>query len=153
MASKLRALATRVLETNEDLTLATLRADGWPQATIVGFVHDGLTIYFGIGRDSQKHRNLAHDARVSIACGGMVGDWSKIQGISLAGRAHFVVEEAEKAKVGTLMMARFGDRLAALTSAGQLTDPPEMTLVRIDPVLISVLDYTKGFGHTDLLVI
>lgn len=38
------------------MTIATIRDDGYPQATVVGFVHDGLTIYFGSDRNSQKAR-------------------------------------------------------------------------------------------------
>ncbi|MER8957242.1 pyridoxamine 5'-phosphate oxidase family protein [Mesorhizobium sp. M0833] len=50
------------------MTIATLRPDGWPQATTVGYVNEGLTLYFLCGLDSQKAENLARDDRVpSIA--------------------------------------------------------------------------------------
>ena len=34
-------------------TIATLRPDGWPQATTVGYVNEGLTLYFLCGLQSQ----------------------------------------------------------------------------------------------------
>ena len=33
---------------------ATLRPDGWPQATTLGYANEGLTLYFLCGPDSQK---------------------------------------------------------------------------------------------------
>jgi nitroimidazol reductase NimA-like FMN-containing flavoprotein (pyridoxamine 5'-phosphate oxidase superfamily) len=48
------------------MTLATNRPDGWPQATTVGYVNDGLTIYFLCSPQSQKAANLARDSRVSL---------------------------------------------------------------------------------------
>jgi nitroimidazol reductase NimA-like FMN-containing flavoprotein (pyridoxamine 5'-phosphate oxidase superfamily) len=36
-----------ILEEANDLTIATVREDGYPQATTVSYVNDGLTIYFG----------------------------------------------------------------------------------------------------------
>jgi nitroimidazol reductase NimA-like FMN-containing flavoprotein (pyridoxamine 5'-phosphate oxidase superfamily) len=35
------------LQTHNILTLATVREDGYPQATTVGYVHEGLTLYIG----------------------------------------------------------------------------------------------------------
>ena len=29
--------------------------------------------------------------------------------------------------------------------------PGDVTIVRVDPSIISVLDYSKGFGHADLV--
>lgn len=31
--------------------------------------------------------------------------------------------------------------------------PDEVRLFRVDPVVISVLDYSKGFGHTELVTV
>ncbi|MGZ3239946.1 MAG: pyridoxamine 5'-phosphate oxidase family protein, partial [Burkholderiaceae bacterium] len=46
-----------ILDKAKDLTLATVRPDGYPQATTVSYAHDGLTIYVGVGKDSQKIAN------------------------------------------------------------------------------------------------
>ncbi len=51
------------------MVLAALRPDGWPQATMVGYVSDGLVLYFAISRASQKLANRPATARVSIAIG------------------------------------------------------------------------------------
>jgi len=54
---KIRAL----LDQHRTMRIATLRLDGWPQVTTVGYANDGFAIYFLCGPDSQKASNLARD--------------------------------------------------------------------------------------------
>ena len=49
-----------LLEAHRIMTIATLRPDGWPQATTVGYVNEGLALWFLCGLESQKAKNLAH---------------------------------------------------------------------------------------------
>src|SRR3954469_7239273 len=51
------------------MTIASLRPDGWPQATMVGYANEGRRLYFIVPRRSQKLANISHDNRVSIAIG------------------------------------------------------------------------------------
>jgi len=53
-----------LLDQHRLMTVATNRPDGWPQAMTVGYVNDGLMIYFLCGPESQKAQNLARDNRV-----------------------------------------------------------------------------------------
>src|SRR5687767_15935738 len=39
----------KLLDEHRNMTIATLRPDGWPQATTVGYANDGLTLYFLCG--------------------------------------------------------------------------------------------------------
>jgi nitroimidazol reductase NimA-like FMN-containing flavoprotein (pyridoxamine 5'-phosphate oxidase superfamily) len=55
-----------LLEQHRIMTVATIRPDGWPQATTVGYVNEGLTLWFLSGLDSQKAANLARDDRLSL---------------------------------------------------------------------------------------
>jgi nitroimidazol reductase NimA-like FMN-containing flavoprotein (pyridoxamine 5'-phosphate oxidase superfamily) len=43
-----------ILAGANDMTIATLRLDGYPQATTVNYVNDGVTIYFGTGRRRRR---------------------------------------------------------------------------------------------------
>ena len=72
----------QLLDAHRNMTIATLRPDGWPQATTVGYANDGLTLYF--------------------------------------------------------LRAFHGGARAPVTDRAEAT-------------VISVLDFGKGFGHTDLL--
>jgi len=60
-----RQLILSILGRADTLTVATVREDGWPHATVVSFVNDELDIYFGTAPHSQKIGNIARDSRVS----------------------------------------------------------------------------------------
>jgi nitroimidazol reductase NimA-like FMN-containing flavoprotein (pyridoxamine 5'-phosphate oxidase superfamily) len=84
-----------LLDQHRIMTLATLRPDGWPQATTVGYVNDGLTIYFLCGLDSQKTANIARDNRVSLTIDHDADQIMEITGLSMAARATAVTDRAE----------------------------------------------------------
>ena len=63
MNEGLRRQILKLLSEHRIMTLATNRPDGWPQATTVGYVNDGLTLYFLCSPQSQKADNLARDDR------------------------------------------------------------------------------------------
>lgn len=61
--------AVRILDERRVMAVSTLRPDGWPQTTMVGYANDGLLIYFLVFRNSQKFANIQSDPRISIAVG------------------------------------------------------------------------------------
>jgi nitroimidazol reductase NimA-like FMN-containing flavoprotein (pyridoxamine 5'-phosphate oxidase superfamily) len=144
----LRSRILDVLEHCDDITIATIRPDGYPQATTVSYVSDGMNIYFGTNANSQKARNLAECDKVSVTVNRPYRNWNEIMGLSLAGRARPVTDQAEMARIGALMLKKF-------PQIGQYMpeDPGSLALFRIAPTVVSLLDYSKGFGHTDLLVV
>lgn len=131
-------------------TVATLRPDGWPQATTVGYVSEGLTLWFLCGRESQKARNLALDNRVSITIDHDTPDIMSITGLSMAARAHRVSDRAEAQKAIGMMPLKYPDA-PPLKAGMTMPTPDDVALFRVVPEVISVLDYTKGFAHTDLV--
>jgi uncharacterized protein YhbP (UPF0306 family) len=133
-----------VLTEGKDLTLATVRPDGAPQATTVSYASDGLNLYFGCGAHSQKAANLAREARVSATINLPYADWAQIRGLSLGGLAHRLTESADLARAGLLFLEKFPE-VAQYVSAPQ----EEMAMFRIEPTVFSLLDYSQGFGHTD----
>ena len=66
MDNKSRQEIVAILARANDMTIATMRPDGYPQATTVSYVNDGMNIYFGTGVDSQKARNIAGCDKVSL---------------------------------------------------------------------------------------
>lgn len=139
-----------LLDAHRIMTVATLRADGWPQATTVGYASEGLTLWFLCGRESQKARNLAFDDRVSITIDHDTPDIMAITGLSMAARAHRVTDPDEAAKVLRMLPAKYPDAPPTV-AAMKMPEPDEVALFRVVPEIISVLDYTKGFAHTDLV--
>lgn len=137
-----------ILARHNNMTIATLRADGFPQATTVGYASDGLTIYFGCGVQSQKAQNIARDSRVSAAIDEDHKNWGEIEGLSLGGTATRVTDPGEIAKANSLFIAKFPQ-----VSGFSPELRTAMDLYRVTPSFISVLDYTKGFGHNDLVTV
>jgi len=136
-----------IIAAGADMTIATVRPDGWPQATTVSYAGDGLTIYFGTGAQSQKARNLARNNKVSLTINLPYADWNHIEGISASGVATRITDPAELARFGQVMLAKFPQVMSAVPPQGA----GEMAMFRVTLNVVSVLDYTKGFGHTDLV--
>ena len=137
-----------LLDQHRTMTVATLRPDGWPQATTVGFAHDGLTLYFLCGPDSQKAANIARDDRVSLTIDHDATQVMEISGLSMAARARHVVDPAEAHKALELLLNRYPEQHSL---PGPMPQAEQLFIVRVTPEIISILDYSKGFGHTDLV--
>ena len=131
------------------MTLATVRPDGWPQATTVGYVNEGMTLYFLCGLQSQKAQNLARNNCVSLTIDHDTDNIMAITGLSMAARAFPVTNRAEAAKILALLPSKYPEQSDALPLA--MPKPEEVAIFRVTPTVISVLDYSKGFGHTDLV--
>ncbi len=148
MDSQISSEIQRQLDEHRIMTLATLRPDGWPQATTVGFAHEGLTLYFLCSRDSQKAANLARDGRVSLTIDQDTDQVMDIKGLSMAARAQPVVDPVEAEAALRLLLARYPPQDSLPLSA---PSPSDVRIFRVTPTVISVLDYSKGFGHTELV--
>ena len=137
-----------LLDQHRIMTIATLRPDGWPQATTVGYVNEGLTLYFLCGLDSQKAANLARDDRVSLAIDHDTPDLMAITGLSMAARAEAVVDRDEASRILGLFPLKYPENIAVPIPT---PTPEDVKIFRVTPTVISVLDYSKGFGHTELV--
>ena len=147
MDGAIRRKILELLAQHRKMTIATLRPDGWPQATTVGYGHEGLTIYFLCGPDSQKAANLARDKRVSLTIDDDTGQVMAIKGLSMAAHAELVTDPVEAEKALQLMIERYPQQSVPLPTS----NASDLSIFRVTPTVISVLDYSKGFGHTDLV--
>ena len=148
MHEKIRKKILALLDQHRIMTIATLRPDGWPQATTVGYVNEGLTLYFLCGLDSQKAANLAQDDRVSLTIDHDTPDMMAITGLSMAAHAQAVTEPAEAEKVLRMLPLKYPEQIDLPVP---MPTPEDVRIFRLTPTVISVLDYSKGFGHTDLV--
>lgn len=146
MDDELRRQILTVLDQHRIMTIATLRPDGWPQATTVGYASEGLTIYFLCGPTSQKAANLARDERVSLTIDQDTPQVMEITGLSMAARAQVVTDPSEAAKALRLLMVKYPQQTSIPLP---MPTPADVRIFRVTPVVISVLDYTKGFAHTE----
>ena len=148
MDDEIRKKILTLLNQHRIMTNATLRPDGWPQATTVGYVSEGLTLYFLCGLDSQKAANLARDDRVSLTIDHDTPDIMAITGLSMAARAQAVVDTAEAEKVLRMLPLKYPEQVSLPVP---MPTPQDVRIFRVMPTVISVLDYSKGFGHTELV--
>ena len=146
MTPELREAVLGILSKHRIMTLATNRSDGWPQATVVGYANDGLKIYCFVSRLSQKYANIVRDPRVSAAIAGDFANPLDIKGLSLAGKAATLTEAAEFDRAYEIFLKRFPEY-----ASWPRPSPAASPMIRITPTIISILDYSKGFGHSDLV--
>ena len=148
MSPEIKSKILSILDAHRIMTIATLRPDGWPQATTVGYASEDLTLYFLCGLDSQKSANLARDDRVSLTIDHDTPQVMEITGLSMAARAHAIVDAGEAEKVLRLLMLKYPEQASVPLPMPSARD---VRIFRVTPVVISVLDYSKGFAHTDLV--
>jgi hypothetical protein len=90
-----------------DMTITTTREDGYPQATTVSYVSDGLAIYSGCPAGSEKAINIARSDKVSPTVNLPYSSWDEIRGVSIGGRAVRVTDPKEIDRIGKLMLRKF----------------------------------------------
>lgn len=140
--------AIEILAQYRLMTIATLRADGWPQATMVNYANEGLLLYFIISKQSQKYANIQRDSRVSIVVGRDFADPREIKALSIAANASDVRDPVQREQAIDLVLARH----PALAALGR----PNLThsaVIRAYCSIVTILDYSQGFGHADVLTV
>lgn len=127
------------------MTLATVRADGFPQATTVGYANEGFDLYFSCDKSSQKAKNIRKCDKVSATIDRDTRDWDKLKGLSLGGHAEILKGKGEREHAYQVLLNKFPEM------SGFPASDPAVAFVRVRPTVISVLDYSQGFGHTELV--
>jgi nitroimidazol reductase NimA-like FMN-containing flavoprotein (pyridoxamine 5'-phosphate oxidase superfamily) len=138
--------AIEILDAHRQMAISTVRPDGWPQTTIVGYANDGWTLYFMIFRASQKFANIARDDRVAIAVSSDTRSLGDIKAVYAGAHAAEITDPPELERARQLLVERhpnLGDFVRP--------DDSETALMRATCKYVSVLDYSKGIGHTEEL--
>ena len=138
----------QILDENRLMGLSTVRADGWPQTTMVGYANDDILIYFVVSRQGQKFANIQRDNRVSMVVGRDFYDPATIKALSIAANADEVRDPKQREHAINMLF----ERHPGLTRLERPT-PDHSAVMRAHPQIITVLDYSKGFGHADLLTV
>src|SRR5512134_2277343 len=146
MKPALQKSVLKLLKQHNIMSLATVRADGYPQTTTVGYANDGLDLYFCCYSLSQKVRNLKRSPKVSLTIDHDTRNWARIKGLSMGARARVLSNPGDVTRALKLLARKFPE-MRKLTP----DDLAETAFVKVTPKVISVLDYSKGFGHTDLV--
>lgn len=139
----LKAKILELLDEHRVMAIATNRADGWPQVTIVGYAHHDLSLYFAVARSSQKLANIKRDPRVSIAIGS--DGPGTLRGLSMAARVFEVTDLEEIARLNRLLHQRYPEQTVFAPREASAA------ILRAAPSIISVIDQSKGPGRPDIV--
>ena len=144
----MRDKAVRILDQNRVMAISTIRPDGWPQTTLVGYANQDIFIYFVVSRQSQKFANMMRDDRISLAVGQDFHKPTSILAISAAARASEVSDAKQRGELVQLIRARHpGLKMLESPVFG------DAAVIRAHPSILTISDYSKGFGHADVLTV
>lgn len=146
MDEALRAKILEVLQSQHLMTLATIRPDGFPQATIVNYIHDGLTLYFASDAASQKAANIRLNNKVSVAIASQTEDFYKLRGLSMSGVATRILQKETAEELSLSLFRRLPQSKRFVPQ-----HPKQVAVFSIAPVAITLVDYASGFGTSYLL--
>ena len=140
--------AVKILNAHRTMSISTVRPDGWPQTTIVGYVNDGFEIFFMIFRSSQKFANIQRDDRISIAVAAESADLSALKAVYAGAHASEITDPKEREEAWRLLMQRHSN-LAGF----QLPDGGDAAFMRATCKYVSMLDFSQGIGHREQLTV
>jgi len=136
--------AIRILDGHRLMAISTVRSDGWPQTTIVGYSNIGLIIYFMIFRASQKFANIAKDNRVSIAVSPEPRNLTELQAVYAGATAAEVLDPAERDQAWKLLVERHPN-----LADYELPPMDAAALMRANCKYLAVLDYASSWGEAE----
>lgn len=138
--------AITILNTHRIMAVSTVRPDGWPQTTIVGYANQGFDIYFLIFRSSQKYANIQQEPRISLAVGAEPERMEELQAVYAGAMAAEVTDPAEAERAWALLAERHPN-----LAGYYRPDAAEAVLMRASCKHLSVLDFSQGLGHSEEL--
>jgi uncharacterized protein YhbP (UPF0306 family)/ADP-ribose pyrophosphatase YjhB (NUDIX family) len=134
------------LATHTTLTLATLAADGHPQAAPLFYAEmDDLSLIFVSEQKVRHSQNVARDNRVAVTIYADGQQWQTIRGLQLEGTCTAVSGEAAEA-ARAAYLTKYPFIAADPLLAGMLQ---RITFYKISPTWLRLIDNSQGFGHKE----
>lgn len=145
---ELRKTILSMYKRQSEISLATLRADGWPQANVVDIWNIGLMLYFQTYELASKVHNIERDSRVSLTLTPTFKDFGQMQGLTMAAHAEKVTDKREIGDLYHLFLKRVPHMEQFAEYDGDTAYPGVgMVVYRLRPQMGCVLDFTKGYGN------
>lgn len=141
MNQSAQSAAIRILDGHRIMAVSTVRPDGWPQTTMVGYANVGLLLYFLIFRSSQKFANIAKDNRVAIAVAPEPRNLAELQAVYAGAIASEVIDPGER-DIGWRLLVERHQNLAGF----DIPSASDAALMRAKCKYVSVLDYPTNWG-------
>jgi len=145
MSEELKSKIINYIEFHSIATVATVSAEGKPNASAVEYVNEGFTLYFMSMPKSRKTRDIETNPAVALTINESVLDMRGTQGIQYEGTAKPVEDEARVKKCAEMFYEKFVMfRLLKWDLAKAL-------FMEVTPERIDFIDYRKKFGHKERL--
>jgi nitroimidazol reductase NimA-like FMN-containing flavoprotein (pyridoxamine 5'-phosphate oxidase superfamily) len=140
--------AVKILNAHRIMAVSTVRPDGWPQTTVVGYANQGFELVFLIYRSGQKFSNIQHDDRIAIAVASEPIDFQHLQAVYANAHAKQITDEHERQEAWKQLMQRHAN-----LAGSQIPEATEAVFMRARCEHVSMLDFTQGLGHREQLVV
>ncbi len=125
-------LARRLLEGKNFATVATLMADGQPQASVVWIDTDGALIVFNTAEGRVKPRNMRRDARVAVA---VFDQENPYQQAMIQGRVVEMVHEGAEEHIDAMAKKYLGVDSYPFRKEGE-----QRVIVKIAPEKVALME-------------
>ena len=125
-------LARRLLEGKNFATVATVMADGRPQASVVWIDTDGALIVFNTAEGRVKPRNMRRDARVAIA---VFDQENPYQQAMIQGRVAEMVHEGAEEHIDAMARKYMGVDSYPFRKEGE-----QRVIVKIAPEKVALME-------------
>ena len=133
----------KLLEGQSLMTLAVNRPGGRPHASTLGYMNDGLNLYFITAKDSEKLSNIRADSRVGVAIRGRAEEGEAV-GVSIDGRATILSDVAEIEHVLGLILQRAPEISPWAPGLGKTV------VVKVIPETIEAVAIIDGRSHAEV---
>ena len=140
---ELKENISKFLKNEPVITLATERG-GQPMTHPVVYASDGPVVYFITSPTSRKVENISKNPQVAYSVYRNTSDWLQTYSVQMEGKAYLVPDGEEKQKALGLIMEKF----PMMKDMGSDSD---QALVKVEPGTCRLADYSKGFGHVDII--
>lgn len=146
MGEPLRDRILNFLAHHHVMTLATVRPDGFPQATMVYYVNSDLLLHFATDPGSQKAGNIRLNNKVSVAIAGQTERAYKLNAFYLSGTAKRITDPGLVREVQLKLFQ-------AIPEAKRFApaNTHQLAVYSITPVAISLVDFKAGYGNSVLV--
>lgn len=149
-----------LLDRERLMSVALNSPDGWPQVTTVGYLNEGLNLYFIVARSSQKVANAKRDPRAGVAIRSESGPHGDAVGVSMTGQVREVLDPSTIERLNRQVVARYpdvhvycpgGDAVAVLHFAPEIVSCVGVIDGRSETQTFSIGDHqASGAGESRL---
>jgi len=126
------------------LTLATLTQNNEPLTHPLAYVNKGDTVYFSTGEETRKFKNIQKNPNVAYSVYDPTEHLDEVRSVQMEGKATTVTDKQEIKEINEMLKQKF-------PFMADLTREPNGVIIKVSPKTCYFIDYTKSFGHNDIV--